>query len=304
MRDNHWKRGFEAHETKCKESGGIIVRQTKLDKISMNYTPHLNQSKTFTRDFILYDFETCEIKNPYVSKKLIVESELMVISAAIAIAHGSDVSTQFFSILDQNEDKDGFDNPIDRMINSIFMAALTFFTDEELSTSKIKPIANVIGFNSGKFDFTFLLPYLQGKNWCIDANSYIGSSTNCKQVIIVHKTLKIRLRFLDLILFAPNLTLKKFVETFGSSDKEGGKELMRKGVFPYEVLTVNSKENVKQELTEILIPTDPSSNKYFNLWDFGNKLTNSPINVKDYSRYYEEREKFESKFNKLRAKIE
>jgi flagellar assembly factor FliW len=80
------------------------------------------------------------------------------------------------------------------MIEYVFEKAQEIPTDKY---DKKRNYVNVIGFDSAKFDFVLLLPYLQSDDWEIDANSFIGTPSLCKQVIIKHKKYEKKLRFLD-----------------------------------------------------------------------------------------------------------
>jgi hypothetical protein len=73
--------------------------------------------------------------------------------------------------------------------------------DEDEKNELKKKWINVIGFNSAKFDFVFLLPFLQSKHWEIVNSGFIGNPTKGKQAIVKHKLTKTQLRFLDLLLF-------------------------------------------------------------------------------------------------------
>jgi hypothetical protein len=151
------------------------------------------------------------------------------------------------------------------------------FLEYMFTQARGKGIVNVIGFNSAKFDFTLLLPYLENDKWGVEPNSYIGTGTMCKQIIITHKLHFTKLRFLDLLLYSPCGDLRKLVETFGDG--------MEKGVFPYDVLNVSaeSREEMVIELNKIL-----NTSQKFSWYDFYNKLTNTRISIKNYAEYLEE----------------
>jgi hypothetical protein len=128
--------------------------------------------------------------------------------------------------------------------------------DEENENEFKKKWISVIGYNSAKFDFVLLLPFLQGDKWEIVNSGFIGSPTKAKQVIVKHKFTKVQLRFLDLLMYMPGDNLKGLVTTFGDKNKAN------KGIFPYDTLdiTIDSNENryqrIQKKLNEILCNKD------------------------------------------------
>jgi hypothetical protein len=224
----HWKRNYNNHYTKCKAGEGKIKKRIRLDKIAMPFAPHTTQSKTHTTDFITYDFETCEVRvGKSFGKKSELVSELVPITVAVCVSNGGKQESKCFSIR-RSEDF------VKDMIEYVFEKAQEIPTDKY---DKKRNYVNVIGFNSAKFDFVLLLPYLQSDDWEIDANSFIGTPSLCKQVIIKHKKYEKKLRFLDLLLYAPNNNLRELVKIFG----EGAN--MEKGMFPYDLLSIEKKRD-------------------------------------------------------------
>jgi hypothetical protein len=129
-----------------------------------------------------------------------------------------------------------------------------------------KDYFNVLGFNSAKFDWVLLIPFLNGEKWEFVNNGFIGTPTKAKQVMVGHKELKVKLRFLDLMMYAPGSNLKGLVKTFG--DK---KERMNKGLFPYDVFDItipgvgDRKEEILEELNNVLCRSEPfMKDKFFN----------------------------------------
>jgi hypothetical protein len=275
----NWKKNYNNHLAKCKEGGGKIKKRIKLDKITMPFAPHMTQSKTHTTDFITYDFETCEIRvGKSFGKKSELVSKLEPITVAVCVSNGGKQESKCFSIRKS-------ENFVSDMIEYIFEKAQDIPTDTD---DKRRNYVNVIGFNSAKFDFVLLLPYLQSQDWEIDVNSFIGTASLCKQVIVKHKRYEKKLRFLDLLLYAPNNDLRKMVQIFG----EGAN--LEKGLFPYDLLSVEKKETLVEELNLILDKTE-----YFTQNDLNNALTNSKISDKDYATYLQDSKNYKNRWDYL-----
>jgi hypothetical protein len=70
---------------------------------------------------------------------------------------------------------------------------------------------NVLGYNSARFDFVLLLPFLSGEKWYINNQEFIGDPAKAKQIVVSHKTKNVDLRFLDAMLYALVGRLVNFV---------------------------------------------------------------------------------------------
>ncbi|KAA6384373.1 MAG: hypothetical protein EZS28_020101 [Streblomastix strix] len=70
----------------------------------------------------------------------------------------------------------------------------------------------VIGFNSSKFDFSLIFKNLQCADW--EIKSYIGGSGVAKQIVVQHKHLDVKLKFIDVLTYYVPITLKEFAKTF------------------------------------------------------------------------------------------
>jgi hypothetical protein len=78
-----------------------------------------------------------------------------------------------------------------------------------------KDYLNVIGFNSARFDWVLQMPFLHSDKWDTLNDGFIGTPLKTKQVILYHKELKVKHRFLDLMMYAPGGNLRGLMKTFG-----------------------------------------------------------------------------------------
>ncbi|GHU18930.1 hypothetical protein FACS189472_07970 [Alphaproteobacteria bacterium] len=273
MRDKkHWKRNYDRHVEMCKAGNGEIGKQIKLDKKPQPFVPHLRQAPQPTTVFATYDFETCEIAvNKKMGCKKEIVGELLPISVAVCSSLGH---KRFFCIKKSMYF-------VNEMLEYLFNLA------KSLKLTK-KEYLNVLGFNSGKFDFVLLLPYLQGKNWYIEKDTFIGTASVCKQIIVRHVDGETRIRFLDLSLYAPNNSLKKFVETFGNPEN------MDKGLFPYDLLRAPCKERAREGLDKI-----PSNKEPFTQESFFDSLKNEEMSDKNYGIYLKDYEAYKNMWEYL-----
>ena len=76
-------------------------------------------------------------------------------------------------------------------------------------------------------------------------------------------------------------TLKDFISSFGTNKD------LNKGVFPYDLLTIENYE-------EVLSKTEPFSKE-----DFNNMLKNSVMSDKEYAEYLEDVKKFKTPWDYL-----
>ncbi|KAA6381364.1 MAG: hypothetical protein EZS28_023108 [Streblomastix strix] len=76
----------------------------------------------------------------------------------------------------------------------------------------------VIGFDSSKFDFSLIFQNLQCAD--LEIKNYIGSSGMAKQIVIQHKHLDVKLKFIDVLTYQTPITLKEFAQTFNSEIDE------------------------------------------------------------------------------------
>jgi hypothetical protein len=139
------------------------------------------------------------------------------------------------------------------------------------------------------------MPFLHSDKWDILNNGFIGTPMKAKQVIVYHKELKVKLRFLDLMMYAPGDNLRGLVKAFG--DK---RQKMEKGFFPYDILDItipgvgNRQEEILVELNNILCKNQPFAQE-----DFHNDLTQEPFTDDNYKIYLQESEKFATRWDYL-----
>ncbi|KAA6365771.1 MAG: hypothetical protein EZS28_038702, partial [Streblomastix strix] len=85
---------------------------------------------------------------------------------------------------------------------------------------------------------------MQCKDWTI--SNYIGSPTLAKQVIVHHKKLNLKVKFVDMLTYLQPMELKQaakdFEQTQGLSSANGYDD--KKGLFPYKAFNTNNVNEV------------------------------------------------------------
>jgi hypothetical protein len=242
MKDTY-ARDYKKHTLKCLKNGGKIVKEIKLDHTPMPYVPHINNKEMlntlvknipykYNKSYILYDFETCGVK---INQKFGDKSELLTqmepFTVASVVYVNGQIESECFSIKDSV-------NFVYKWIDYLFCraSAIKYDMDKEEDEDEDehynKKWINVLGYNSAKFDFVLLLPYLQTDDWYIVNNSFIGTPTKSKQIVVRRKSTNVELRFLDVMVYAPVGDLKTFVSSFGGDKPDN------KGIFPYDVCDI------------------------------------------------------------------
>jgi hypothetical protein len=114
--------------------------------------------------------------------------------------------------------------------------------------------------------------------------------------VVKHQQTGVKLRFIDIMMYAPVGDLKTFVSSFSKNTTDN------KGVFPYDSLdiTINTNKNryiqIQKEIKKILLTNDA-----FSKYDFNKSLKNTQLNVKDYAAYLEDRKNYNSRLEYLIA---
>ena len=142
-------------------------------------------------------------------------------------------------------------------------------------------VVTVLGYNSAKFDMNILFKHLNSDEWSI--TSVLGSSTKFKQIVLTktEDEISISLRFIDAMALGGQGTLKDFISSFGTNKD------LNKGVFPYDLLTIENYE-------EVLSKSEPFSKE-----DFNNMLKNSVMTDKEYEEYLEDAKNFKNRWDYL-----
>lgn len=289
---------FEEHMKECKERGGKYDREVKLAKTQKPYAPHIQKQPIYafllahnlqqyfcpTQYYITYDFETLEDpKSENISTHTLLCANLIPFMVSVTVKKPEGVETRNFC-------KATDDHFITSWISYLFEQApliasanqdqyaevFEHLQAEEADTfSKILmqefSTANIIGFNSSKFDLNLILASLCSDKWRI--RTIIGSSSAYKMVSVYQikedaNTEAIGLRFIDIRNYIAGGTLDQFTKDFGKND---GKRV--KGFFPYQFITM---DNWKQELFK----TEPFKKEHFY-----SDLTKTTISDEDYEVY-------------------
>ncbi|KAA6360974.1 MAG: hypothetical protein EZS28_043499, partial [Streblomastix strix] len=137
----------------------------------------------------------------------------------------------------------------------------------------------IVGFNSSRFDISLIISQMQCKDWTI--NNYIGSPTQAKQVIVHHKKLNLKVKFVDMLTYLQRMEFKQAAKDFGDGYDD------KKGLFPYEAFNTDN-------VNEVLSKSEP-----FTMEDFNSSLKKTKISQKDYQIYLEDAKRFKNRWDYL-----
>ncbi|KAA6366046.1 MAG: hypothetical protein EZS28_038427 [Streblomastix strix] len=234
-----------------------------------------------TQYFITYDLETVpKIVNKKFGKSSYQMYELFPLSVASTIRNKYGIKKIFFS----QQDEDDF---IVQWLNQLFKEAEQVNADNEYITEactidKTIPYSMevpIVGFNSSRFDISLIIQQMQCKDWTI--NNYIGSPTIAKQVIVHHKKLNLKVKFVDMLTYLQPMELKQAAKDFGDGYDD------KKGLFPYEAFNTDN-------VNEVLSKSEP-----FTMEDFNSSLKKTKISEKDYQIYLEDAKRFKNRWDYL-----
>ncbi|KAA6368156.1 MAG: hypothetical protein EZS28_036317 [Streblomastix strix] len=282
--DKNYSRDYEKHIIKCENNGGKIIKKVKLDYVQKPYCPHIMHNKTYqyllangreneykpTQYFITYDLETVpKIVNKKFGKSSYQMYELFPLSVASTIRNKQGIKKIFFS--QQNGE-----NFIVQWLNQLFKEAEQVNADNQYLTAagtideKIPYSVEVpiVGFNSSRFDISLIISYMQCKDWTI--TNYTGSPSTAKLIIVHHKKLNLKVKFVDMLTYLQPMELKQAAKDFGDGYDD------KKGLFPYECFNTDN-------VNEVLSKSEP-----FSMEDFNSSLKKTKISQKDYQIYPED----------------
>ncbi|KAA6378792.1 MAG: hypothetical protein EZS28_025681, partial [Streblomastix strix] len=294
----HFGRDLKTHIESCK--GPDQQKHPKLDKLAQPFMPYLKQNKTIqklfatgktklfpkdqeqgisdilqpTKNYMCIDAETVEDQ---AQDDESIYAQLLPLSIVI----GTQINNKIQSKYIDNRSQDFMNQFIEQMwelaneVNEANLACepvVKFDNENEQQKhqQKIHQVA-IFGFNSKKFDFNILFPYLvQYPKIIFKSNAYLGSTTQQKQVTIRHTDYPFELVFKDVLTFIPPTTLDNFVHKYGNGTK------LTEGKFPHGSFNTN---NVDQFL---------SSSEPFKHEDFYNQISRKNISDKEYQEYVED----------------
>ncbi|KAA6372925.1 MAG: hypothetical protein EZS28_031548 [Streblomastix strix] len=269
-KDKNYSRDYEKHIIKCENNGGKIIKKVKLDYVQKPYCPHIMHNKTYqyllangreneykpTQYFITYDLETIpKIVNKKFGKSSYQMYELFPLSVASTIRNKQEAEQV-------NAD------------NQYLTAAGTI--DEKIPYSVEVPI---VGFNSSRFDISLIISYMQCKDWTI--TNYTGSPSTAKLIIVHHKKLNLKVKFVDMLTYLQPMELKQAAKDFGDGYDD------KKGLFPYECFNTDN-------VNEVLSKSEP-----FSMEDFNSSLKKTKISQKDYQIYLDDAKRFKNRWDYL-----
>ncbi|KAA6368664.1 MAG: hypothetical protein EZS28_035809, partial [Streblomastix strix] len=294
-KDKNYSRDYEKHIIKCENNEGKIIKKVKLDYIQKPFVPHIMQNKTYqyllangrqhefkpTQYFITYDLETVpKIVNKKFGKSSYQMYELFPLSVASTIRNKQGIKKIFFS----QQDGDDF---IVQWLNQLFIEADQVNADNQYITEACTiddtiPYSMevpIVGFNSSRFDISLIISQMQCKDWTI--SNYIGSASTAKQVIVHHKKLNLKVKFVDMLTYLQPMELKQAAKDFGDGYDD------KKGIFPYEAFNTDN-------VNEVLSKSEP-----FTMEDFNSSLKKTKISQKDYQIYLEDAKRFKNRWDYL-----
>ncbi|KAA6374210.1 MAG: hypothetical protein EZS28_030263 [Streblomastix strix] len=294
-KDKNYSRDYEKHIIKCENNERKIVKKVKLDYIQKPYCPHIMQNKTYqyllangrqhefktTQYFITYDLETVpKVVNKKFGKSSYQMYELFPLSVASTIRNKQGIKKIFFS----QQDGDDF---IVQWLNQLFKEAELVNADNQYITEACTidetiPYSMevpIVGFNSSRFDISLIISQMQCKDWTI--SNYIGSPTQAKQVIVHHKKMNLKVKFVDMLTYLQPMELKQAAKDFGDGYDD------KKGLFLYEAFNTDN-------VNEVLSKSEP-----FTMEDFNSSLKKTKISQKDYQIYLEDAKRFKNRWDYL-----
>ncbi|KAA6359551.1 MAG: hypothetical protein EZS28_044922, partial [Streblomastix strix] len=294
-KDKNYSKDYEKHIIKCENNEGKIVKKVRLDYIQKPFVPHIKQNKTYqyllangrqhefkpTQYFVTYDLETVpKIVNKKFGKSSYQMYELFPLSIASTIRNKQGIKKIFFS----QQDGDDF---IVQWLNQLFKEAEQVNADNQYITEactidKTIPYSMevpIVRFNSSRFDISLIISQMQCKDWTI--SNYIGSPTQAKQVIVHHKKMNLKVKFVDMLTYLQPMELRQAAKDFGDGYDD------KKGLFPYEAFNTDN-------VNEVLSKSEP-----FTMEDFNSSLKKTKISQKDYQIYLEDAKRFKNKWDYL-----
>ncbi|KAI5498529.1 DNA/RNA polymerase superfamily, partial [Trichomonas vaginalis G3] len=305
------QRRFLKHCEECKENNGRLIQDVQLQKTQQPYAPHITKQKIYqwllahnlqeyyqpTRYYITFDFETLETKeelqlsecatlNAYL-KPFMVSSMVKLNDKTYTRNFCLTSSDSFISdwieflfstcslVVESNMSqynellKSQTAGTLSHTLNEKQKEAFKELLDEEFNK------ANIIGFNSGKFDLNLILRDLNTAKWKI--KSMLGSSSQFKQIIVKKTNVPYELRFIDIRNYIAGGTLDQFTQDFGNNKSRV------KSFFPYQFITW---ENYEEELYK----EEP-----FTKDSFYSALTQETISDSDYQIYLNDAKNFKNR---------
>ncbi|KAA6378313.1 MAG: hypothetical protein EZS28_026160, partial [Streblomastix strix] len=206
--------------------------------------------------------------------------ELFPLSVASTIRNKQGIKKIFFSQQDGS-------NFIVQWLNQLFKEAEQVNADKQyLTAAGIKddkiPYSIEVpidGFNSSRFDISLIISYMQCKDWTI--TNYTGSPSTAKLIIVHHKKLNLKVKFVDMLTYLQSMELKQAAKDFGDGYDD------KKGLFPYECFNTDN-------VNEVLSKSEP-----FSMEDFNSSLKKTKISQKDYSIYLDDAKRFKNRWDYL-----
>jgi hypothetical protein len=301
---------FNKHIEECKKNGGKLIKEVKLYHVQRPYAPHIQKQKIYeflfankleryfkpTQYYITYDFESLE--NPIdekISEKTTLNAHHIPFMVSSVVKLPNEQITRNFCFADNKHFIDDwlefvFENAakVSQANKELYQDVIQILSGDKLDQfqkilDKRYESADIIGFNSGKFDINLILSYVVNKGYKI--SKLIGTISAYKMILLkdknedgkkYDKTLKPELRFIDIRNYIAGGSLHDFTQNFGDCRDRV------KGFFPYQYVTWNNwkdlylKDLFKQE-------------------NFYSDLTKTGITDDDYKIYTESALQFENR---------
>ncbi|KAA6404408.1 MAG: hypothetical protein EZS28_000067 [Streblomastix strix] len=120
---------------------------------------------------------------------------------------------------------------------------------------------------------------MQCKDWTI--SNYIGSTSTAKLVIVHHKKLNLKVKFVDMLTYLQPIELMQAAKYFGDGYDD------KKDLFPYEAFNTDN-------VNEVLSKSEP-----FAMEDFKSSLKKTIISQKYYQIQLDEAKRFKNRWENL-----
>ncbi|KAA6393768.1 MAG: hypothetical protein EZS28_010705 [Streblomastix strix] len=240
----HFSRDLKTHLVSCK--GLDQQKHPKLDKLAQPFMPYLKSNKTIqklfatgqtklfpkdqeqgvsdilqpTKNYMCVDAETVKEWNQNDEQ---IYAQLQPLSIVIGSQINNKIQSKYIDIPSQDF-MNKFIEQMGELANGVNEANLAhepvvkFDNENEQQKHQlnIHKVA-VFRFNSKKFDFNIIFPYLvQYPKIILKSNAYLESTTQQKQVTIRYTHYPFELVFKDVLTFISPTTLDNFVHKYGN----------------------------------------------------------------------------------------
>ncbi|KAA6390015.1 MAG: hypothetical protein EZS28_014457 [Streblomastix strix] len=246
-KDKNYSRDYEKHIIKCENNGGKIIKKVKLDYVQKPYCPHIMHNKTY--QYLLANGR----ENEYKPTQYFITYDLETVPKFVNKKFGKS-SYQMYEL---------FPLSIASTIRNKQEAEQVNADNQYLTSA---------GTIDEKIPYSIEVPIC--KDWTI--TNYTGSPSTAKLIIVHHKKLNLKVKFVDILTYLQPMELKQAAKDFGDGYDD------KKGLFLYECFNTDN-------VNEVLSKSEP-----FSMEDFNSSLKKNKISQKDYQIYLDDAKRFMS----------